>query len=85
MLRLERERLVEVGVEIGGALAGDAVDQIERDVVKAGSAESVTARRDVVRARPTLEHVEQAAAGSSARRARRGHTALAQEGGQRRA
>ena len=36
MLRLERERVVEVGVEIGGALAGDPVDEIERNVVKTG-------------------------------------------------
>ena len=36
VLRLERERLGEVALEVGGALAGDAVDEIERDVVKSG-------------------------------------------------
>src|SRR5215210_1624174 len=40
VLRLERERLGEVGLEVGGALAGDAVDQVERDVLEAGRAQS---------------------------------------------
>ena len=45
MLRPERQRLVDVGGQIGGALAGDPVDEIERDVVKVGITESVDARR----------------------------------------
>ena len=59
MLGLERERLGEVGVEIGGALAGDAVDEIERDVVESGITERVHGPPDVVRRRLPLEHLEQ--------------------------
>ena len=36
VLGLERERLGEVALEVGGALARDAVDEIERDVVESG-------------------------------------------------
>ena len=35
MLRLERDRLGEVALQVGRALARDAVDQVERDVVEA--------------------------------------------------
>ena len=59
MLRLERERLVEVAGEIGGALAGNPVDEVERDVVKSGITESVERAPDVIRLRGTLEHFEQ--------------------------
>ena len=45
MLRLQRERLAQIGVEVGGALAGDPVDEIERDVVKS----------DITRKRKLLE------------------------------
>ena len=64
MLRLERECVVEVGFEIGGALAGYPVDEIERDVVKSGIAEMMHGASDVVRLGNTLEHVEQLAAGT---------------------
>ena len=69
MLRLERERLREVVVEIGGALAGNAVDEIERDVVESGLAQRVHGAPDVVRRCLPLEHVEQA--GLEALRAQR--------------
>ena len=59
MLGLERERLGEVALEVGGALAGDAVDEVERDVVEAGITESATARADVLGAGAPLEHREQ--------------------------
>ena len=49
MLRLERQRVAQIGVEIGGALAGDPVDEIERDVVKPGITKSVDGAPDVVR------------------------------------
>ena len=42
VLRLERQGLREIGVEVGGALARDAVDQVERDVVETG----ITKRRE---------------------------------------
>ena len=48
MLGLERERLGEVGVEVGGALAGDPVDEVERDVVESGITENVHRAADVV-------------------------------------
>src|SRR6266705_6632379 len=59
MLRPERERFAEVGFEIGGALARDPVEEIERDVVKADITESMEGAPDVVRPRPPLEHLEQ--------------------------
>ena len=59
MLGLERERLGEIGVEVGGALAGDAVDEIERDVVESGITKSVHGAPDVVRRGAALEHGEQ--------------------------
>ncbi len=48
VLRLERQRLGEIGSEVGGALAGDAVEKIERDVVESGITESVHSASDVV-------------------------------------
>ena len=59
MLRPERQRLVDVGGQIGGALAGDPVDEIERDVVKVGITESVDRASDVVRSRLPFEYGEQ--------------------------
>ena len=59
MLGLERERLREVALEVVGALARDAVDEIERDVVEPGVAKTCTARADVLGPRAALEHVEQ--------------------------
>ena len=60
VVRLERERLVEVVLQTGGALTGDAVDEIQRDVVEAGLAQQSEGAPDILRARPALEHVEQA-------------------------
>src|SRR5258708_29504806 len=59
VVRLERERLVEVALEVGGALAGNPVDEVERDVVKTGIAQSVERASDVLRPRTALEHLEQ--------------------------
>ena len=49
MLGLERQGLGEVALELGGALARDAVDEIERDVVEPGITKSVDGTPDVVR------------------------------------
>src|ERR671923_557897 len=59
VLRTERECLVDVAVERGGALAWDPVDEIERDVVKSGITEMVEGAPDVVRAGLALEHSEE--------------------------
>ena len=70
MLRPERERVGEIGVELGGALAGDAVDEVERDVVKSGITKMMHGASDVVG--PAAARARAAArAGTSARRARR--------------
>src|SRR5262249_52425623 len=60
VLRLEREGLGEVGVEVGGALAGDAVEQVERDVVKSGITENVQGAADVFGLRSPLEDAQKA-------------------------
>ena len=57
VLRLEREGIVEIGLEVGGLLARDAVDEIERDVVNSGITKSVDRAPDVVRLGNTVEHV----------------------------
>ena len=59
MLGAERERLVDVGVQAGGALAGDPVDEIERDVVESGITEMVEGSSDVGRTGNALEDLEQ--------------------------
>ena len=59
MLRLERQRLGQVALEVGLALAGNPVDQVERDVVEAGVAELVHRTADLVRRRAALQDVEQ--------------------------
>ena len=59
VLRLERDRLGEVSLEIGDALAGNAVDQVEGDVVEACAAERPDRAADVVGARLPLERLEQ--------------------------
>ena len=59
VLRLERDRLREVALEVGRALAGNAVDQVERDVVEAGIAQRRHGSADVLRARAPLERLEQ--------------------------
>src|SRR6266516_7819355 len=59
VLGLQRQRVAQVGVEIGGALAGDSVDEIQRDVVKLGIAKSVDGASDVVGPGLPVEHLEQ--------------------------
>ena len=59
MLRLERDRLGEIELEVGDALAGDAIDEVEREVVKAGAAQGADGSADVVRACAPLERLEQ--------------------------
>ena len=59
VLRLEREGVAEVGLEIGGALAGNPVDEIERDVVKSGITKMMHGASDVVRTGNALEHAKQ--------------------------
>ena len=61
MLRPERDRLSEVAREILGALARDAVDQVERDIVEARLAERGHRAADIVGAGPTFERLEQVA------------------------
>ena len=58
VLRRERERVVQVGLEIGGALAGDPVDEVERDVVESGITKMMHRASDVVRTGNTFEDVE---------------------------
>jgi hypothetical protein len=58
VLRPESERLIDVGLEVGGSLARDSVDEIERDVVKSGITEMVKGAPDVVRAGAPFEHRE---------------------------
>ncbi len=59
MLGLERDRLGEVALQVGGALAGNPVDEVERDVVEAGVAERVHGASYVLGPRPPLERLEQ--------------------------
>ena len=53
------ERLRYVGVEVGGLLPRDPVDEIHRNVVKTGITEMVEGQSDVVRAGNTVEDAEQ--------------------------
>src|SRR5207247_8179794 len=59
MFGLQRQRVAQVSVEIGGALAGDPVDEIQRDVVNAGTTETVEGASDGIRSGPPVEHLEQ--------------------------
>ena len=59
MLRRELERLGEIALEVGDALARDPVDQVERDVVEAGAAEGLCGGANTVGARAPLERFEQ--------------------------
>ena len=59
VLGLEGEGVREIRVEVGGALARDPVDEIERDVVKSGITKSVNRAPDVVGCRTPFEHLEQ--------------------------
>ena len=55
---LERQGLGEVAFEVGGALARDPVDEVERDVVDSGITNGVHGAPDVVRSGNTFEHVQ---------------------------
>jgi hypothetical protein len=59
VLWAKSERILEVAREMGGALARDPIDEIERDVVKLGITEMVDGAPDVVGTRAPLEHREQ--------------------------
>ena len=59
MLGRERQSLREVAIEVGGLLARDPVDEIERDVVERGITKSMNGPPDVVRTGNALEHLEQ--------------------------
>ena len=59
VLGLEGEGVREIRIEVGGALARDAVDEIERDVVKTGITESVNRAPDVIGRCLALEDVEE--------------------------
>ena len=55
----ELESVGEVGIEIGGGLAGNPVDEVERDVVKSGIAKMVEGPPDGVRLDNTVEDLQQ--------------------------
>src|SRR3989475_13164232 len=59
VLRRERERLREITFQVGGALAGNPIENIERNVVKSDITKSMHRASDVIRSGPPLEHVEQ--------------------------
>src|SRR4029079_15594003 len=59
VLRRERQSLREVVVEVGGLLARDPVDEIERDVVETVITKSMHCPPDVVGRGNALEHGEQ--------------------------
>ena len=59
MLGSERQRLGEVGLEVGGALTRDPVDEIERNVVKPGITKNVHGAPDVLGLRTPLQHLQQ--------------------------
>ena len=55
VLGLERESVGEIRLEVGGALARNPVDEVERDVVESGITQSVHRPPDVVRSGNALE------------------------------
>ena len=59
VLGAERKRLAQVAIEVGGALAGDPVQQVERDVVKVGITKMVEGATDGIRTGAALQHLEQ--------------------------
>ena len=59
VLRRELEGVTEVRGEVGGALAGDSVDEVEGDVVKSGITKMVVSAPDGVRLGNALQHLEQ--------------------------
>ena len=56
----ERQSLREIMVEVGGLLARDPVNEIERDVVERGITKSMKGTADVVRCGNALEDLEKA-------------------------
>ena len=60
VLRLQGERRLQVALQVGGALAGDSVDEVERDVVKVGITKSMDRAADVGGRRAALQNREQA-------------------------
>jgi len=58
VLRFERQGLGEVACEVGGLLARDAVDEIERNVVNSGITHNLHGPADVIRPRAALQHVQ---------------------------
>ena len=61
MLRLQGQRLVEVACELGGLLARDPVDEIERDVVESGITQRVGRPPDVVGLGNAIQYREEPA------------------------
>ena len=59
MLGLERERLGEVPLEVVPGLAGNPVQEVEREVVEAHLTEVGGRATHVVGSRPPLENVEE--------------------------
>ena len=55
----KRERLAYVGIEVGGSLPRDPIDEIQRDVVKSGITKMVKGTSDVVRTGNAVEDGEQ--------------------------
>ncbi len=58
MLGLERERLLEIALEVVFALTGDAVEDVQREVVESGLAKEPERAPHVVGAGAALENVE---------------------------
>jgi hypothetical protein len=79
VLGRERKRFIDVEPEIGGALAGDAVQEVDRYVVKVGITEIVEGTPDVVRSRLTLEHLQEVLLEALRSERDPRHTARAQE------
>jgi hypothetical protein len=59
VLRPEGDRLAEVALEVGGLLARDPVDEVERDVVKSGITEMVEGPADGIGSGESLEGGEE--------------------------
>src|SRR6185312_7734184 len=60
MLGPERDRVAEIRLEVGDGLAGNAVDEVEREVVEAGLAQVRERVPHVLGLRAALERFEQA-------------------------
>ena len=84
VLGRERERLREIVIQVGGALARDAVDEVERDVVETGIAKSMHRTPDVVRPRPSLEHGQEPRREALGTDRHPGHLRIAELSGERR-